>query len=201
MQKNRKTAIIMRKIQILTLTLLISFSAFNTKAQTFAKGTTVANVGMGFGWYNYGYNIISLPAISFSLEKGIYDISDLGTISIGAIGGWKHASYIDNFYRTTTYKQRWNWNDYIVAGRCALHFTALKIDKTDLYGGIALGLRIESAHYRDEYLNYNSTSSSINPLFSVYAGGRYYFTEKLALYGEVGYGLGYLTIGASYKLK
>jgi hypothetical protein len=33
-----------------------------------------------------------------------------------------------------------------------------------------------------------------------YAGGRYNFSEKFALYGEVGYGVSYLTLGISYKL-
>jgi subfamily B ATP-binding cassette protein MsbA/ATP-binding cassette subfamily B protein AbcA/BmrA len=40
------------------------------KAQAFQNGDMVGNVGIGLGWYSYGYGASSLPAISFSLEKG-----------------------------------------------------------------------------------------------------------------------------------
>jgi hypothetical protein len=184
----------MKKVVI---TLFAAFLAFNLTAQeAFTTDDMVLNLGVGFGWYGYGYGATSLPALSISLEKGIKEL-DFGTLGIGGIVGYKHATY--NWL--TGYD--WSWTDYVVAARGSLHVDLLDIDKLDTYGGVALGIRAETWKYYtyDINTNYrNVKESTIHPLFAFYAGGRYYFTEKFAAFGELGYGLGYFTIGASLKL-
>jgi len=180
------------------------FSSFDLQAQTFKNGDMVGNLGAGFGWYGYGYGATSLPAISVSLEKGIKEL-DFGTLSIGGIVGFKHASYNNSYY--LTYSDKQTWNDIIVAARGAVHVDLLHVDKLDTYGGLALGLRFQTYKYRDYVYPYGAndykkvSTSTANPLFAIFVGGRYYFTEKLAGFGELGYGLGYLTLGLSLKLN
>lgn len=181
-------------ILVIAMAFLVSQSTLN--AQAFKSGDMVGNLGVGFGWYGYGYGTTSLPAFSLSLEKGIKDIENVGPLTIGGIVGFKHARYA----WLTNYD--WTWNDIIIAARGAIHYDLFKNEKLDTYGGVALGLRIES--FTDYAYNGNNyvkgTSSTTHGLFALYIGGRYYFSDKLAAFGELGYGLGYLTLGLSFKL-
>jgi hypothetical protein len=164
------------------------------KAQAFENGSMVANAGLGFGWYSYGVGVTSFPAISASLEKGIKDF-DFGTLSVGGIVGYKHASYnwLSNY--------KWSWTDFLVAARGAVHADLLKMENVDTYGGVGVGLRFQSHNYYTPFEYAKAKESTVHPVIALYIGGRYYFTDKLAAFGELGYGLGYFTIGLSYKLK
>jgi hypothetical protein len=180
---------------------ILSTAQSTVKAQAFKNGDMVANLGAGFGWYSYGYGVSSLPAISLSLEKGIKDIDNVGPLSIGGIVGFKHATYA----WSSSYD--WSWTDYVVAARAGIHYDFLKNEKLDTYGGIAVGLRFQSESYYSWVPPYGVndykkiTDSSAHPLFAFYIGGRYYFTDKIAGFGELGYGLGYFTLGLSYKFN
>lgn len=178
-------------VSIVAVAVILSQSSVN--AQAFKNGDLVGNLGVGFGWYGYGYGTTSLPAFSLSLEKGIKELANIGPLSIGGIVGFKHARYA----WTTAYD--WTWNDIIVAARGAIHYDLLKNPKIDTYGGVAIGLRIQS----ESYYTGVSTKAHANfthGLFAFYLGGRYYFSDKVAAFGELGYGLGYLTLGLSFKI-
>jgi hypothetical protein len=190
----------LKKLLIVLAAVILASGQMNVQSQAFQTGSMVANLGAGFGWYSYGYGATSLPALSLSVEKGIKDL-DFGTLSVGGIVGFKHASY------------KWisaydfAWNDIIVAARGGIHMDLLKNEKIDTYGGIAAGLRFETESYYNWVPPYGANDykkvheSTAHPLFAFYVGGRYYFTNKLAGFGELGYGLGYFTLGLSYKIK
>lgn len=173
----------------------LASAQMNVKAQAFENGSMVANAGLGFGWYSYGYGAKSFPAVSLSLEKGIKEL-DFGTLSIGGIAGYKRASYawLSNY--------DFSWTDIVVAARGAIHMDLLKNEKIDTYGGLGVGLRFETYNYYTGFGTYEKAKdTNVHPLFAFYVGGRYYFTEKLGGFAELGYGLGYFTVGLSYKLK
>jgi hypothetical protein len=179
--------------KFLVLSVVVCFSLTSTlKAQAFKNGDMVGNLGVGFGWYGFGgYGVTSLPAFSLSLEKGILDIQNFGPLSVGGIVGIKHASY------TYLSSDKWSWNDIIVAARGAVHYDLFKNNKVDTYGGIAVGVRIESFKSTAGFAGINGSSTL--GLFALYVGGRYFFSDNFAAFGELGYGLGYLTLGLSYK--
>ena len=184
--------------KLLLLLFVAVFSLIQLSAQAFKSGDLVGNLGVGFGWYGYGYGATSLPAFSLSLEKGIKDIENVGPLSIGGIVGFKHASYAWN----SGYSD-YGWNDIIIAVRGAIHYDLFKVNKLDTYGGVALGLRLQSYSYYvyNTSLQYEKAHTNYtHGLFALYLGGRYYFTDNLAAFGELGYGLGYLTLGLSFKL-
>ena len=185
------------RLSVLVVAMAIIVPQVAVKAQAFKNGDMVGNLGFGFGWYGYGYGTTSLPAISLSVEKGIRDLENIGPLSIGGIVGFKHASYA----YATSYD--WSWNDIILAARGAIHYDLFKEEKVDTYGGVALGVRIQSftdyIYNGSQYIK--GSTSTTHALFALYLGGRYYFTDKLAGFGELGYGLGYLTIGLSYKFN
>jgi hypothetical protein len=185
--------------KFLLLLFVIVFSLTQLKAQTFKTGDMVGILGFGFGWYTVDHKTTSSPAFSLSLEKGIKDLENIGPLSIGGIVGYKHASY------SWQPDYHWLFNDFIIAARGAIHYDLFKVSKIDTYGGIALGLRIQSEiiyHYSTVYPYdiIKSTPTYFNPLFALYVGGHYYFDDKLAAFCELGYGLGYLTIGLRYTL-
>jgi hypothetical protein len=170
-------------------------SSVDLQAQTFKNGDMVGNAGFGFGWYGYGYGfgVTSLPMLSLSLEKGIKEVSGLnnGVLSVGGIVGVKHASW-------SYYGSNGSYNDIIGAARVCIHANLFDVDKLDTYAGVGLGLRIHNENYNNSYY---PNDNYIGPLFAIYAGARYYFSDKLAGFGEIGAGLGYLTLGLSYKFN
>lgn len=185
----------MKKIVVTLFALFLSFNIF-AQTELFEQGDMVINAGAGFGWYSYGVGVTSIPAISISADKAFKEI-DFGTLGLGGIIGYKRASVIDYYPGYD-----WSWTDFVIAARGSLHVDLLEVDKLDTYGGIALGVRAETYKYVTYiYPNYvDAKESTIHPLFALYIGGRYYFTDNFAAFGELGYGLGYLTLGLSYKL-
>ena len=178
----------MKKLFLLVFAIFfLSVTQSTVKAQAFQDGDMVANLGVGFGWYGYGYGASSLPAFSLSLEKGITEINNVGPLSIGGILGFKHASY-------DAFSENWSWNDIIIAARGAIHYDLFKNEKIDTYGGVALGVRIQSQN-----LGGFGKTNFTHGLFALYVGGRYFFSDNLGAFAELGYGLGYLTLGLSYK--
>lgn len=186
MKKNLRVSVV-----LIAIAIFISGQVV-VKAQTFKKGDLVGNLGVAFGWYGYSYygaGVTSLPAFTLSLEDGIVDINNVGIISAGGIIGIKHGSW--SYYSTDG-----SYNDFVVAARGALHPAFIKVKKLDTYAGIALGVRIHNEKYPySGYINDNYTQA----LESLYIGARYFFTDKFAGFSELGYGLGYFTIGVSYK--
>jgi hypothetical protein len=183
----------MKKLLLSLSIVILSLTQIN--AQAFKNGDMVGNLGLGFGWYGYsiyGANITSLPAFSISLEKGIKEISSInGVFTLGGIFGIKHASW-------SYFADKGSYNDIIVAARGAIHADLFKVPKLDTYAGVAIGARIHNEKFPySQYVINNYT----NVLLALYLGGRYYFTDKLAGFGELGYGLGYLTLGLSYKFN
>jgi hypothetical protein len=184
--------------KLLLSLLVVVFLLTQLNAQAFKNGDMLGSLGVGFGWYGYGYGATSLPAFSLSLDKGIADIANVGPVSIGGIIGIKHASYA----WTSSYD--WTWNDIIIAARGAIHYDLFKVTKLDTYGGVALGLRLQSYSYYTYNTSFQYEKAHTNythGLFALYVGGRYYFSDKFAAFGELGYGLGYLTLGVTYKFN
>ena len=99
-----------------------------------------------------------------------------------------------------------SWSNTIVAARAAYHLDELNTKDVELYFGVIVGFRIQTYRYSTNNINsdpygdnYKSKSTSINPALSIFAGGRWYFAKNVALFGEVGYGITYLTGGVSVK--
>lgn len=159
-------------------------------AQDFEKGTNVISAGIGLG-SSLGYysgSTIS-PALSVQYEHGTFPIGDVGVISLGGYLGYKNYTY-----KYQTYKDKWTY--VIVGARSAFHLTSLKVDKLDLYGGLMLSYNSLNYHNGSGY-NYGSYGSTAG--ITAYVGGRYYFVSNIAAFAELGYGVSYLTLGASFK--
>ena len=183
------------------LFLILMTTSQTAQAQAFQKGTNVVSLGIGLGSSLLSYSGSSqTPAISANFERGIWDIGGPGVVSLGGYIGYKGYSY-DGSY-SSGYKWSEKWNYTIVGIRSAYHYNGLSEKKIDLYGGVMLSANIVSYKYTNSS-GYNESASAGNynsgAGFTAFVGGRYFFTDKIAAMAELGYGVSYLTIGASLK--
>ncbi len=144
----------------------------------YQKGDKLANVGIGLGTYGAG-------GLGFggSLEYGIHD-----AISVGALGGYSGTNYLG-----------YNFSVITIGARGSYHFNELlKLgnDKIDLYAGAGLAYRKVSFGGLSGLSAYD-TAGGIIPLFHL--GGRYYLTDNIAGYVELGSGFGTAQVGVAFK--
>ncbi len=187
------------------MTALLLSNVGTTNAQAFDIGTNVINAGVGIGGtllsgYN-GFNRSQTPALGLSFEHGTWELGD-GVVSLGGYLGYKS---IGDDYTSGGYKETWKWSYTIIGVRGAYHFP-LDNDKLDIYLGAMLSYNILNFKYtnNDPYYNnaydysggYGSAAG-----FSAFGGIRYYLSDNIGLNAELGYGIAYLTIGLSFKLK
>ncbi len=181
----------------------------------FDEKTHIINVGVGFGMNYYsgysgrGYAYRSSPAFSASYEQAIPKKLGPGYLGVGAYVGFQTASSTYNYFYDkhgyyNNYYYKNSWNNFMVAARAAYHWDVLNFKKADIYAGVLVGVRIQTYDYTtnnpDPYAdNYRLSQGSAYPSFSVFAGARWYFVSKVALFGEFGYGISYVTGGLSFK--
>ncbi|MFL5753899.1 MAG: hypothetical protein ACJ76F_10870 [Bacteroidia bacterium] len=190
--------------------------ASQSGGKCFDESTRVINLGAGLGsgnyysaYRNHGYIYKSSPAFSFSYEQPLAKNVGPGLLGLGVYLGYQTASSTYNYYWDKNgykdyYYYRNRWNNFMVAARAAYHPDVLNFGKGEVYFGAMAGLRFQSYHYETNNPDPNSdiyrlSSRSVFPTLSVFAGGRWYFTDNLGLFAELGYGISYLTGGLSFK--
>lgn len=164
-------------------------------AQPFQKDTKVISAGVGLGSSLGTFSSSSqTPALSASYEQGVWDIGGPGIISLGGYAGTKSFKYSG-----PGYTQKWNYT--IIGIRSAYHYNGIKSDEFDVYGGVMLSYNILNYKFKDDngsdFNRHGSYGSGTG--FTIYIGGRYFFSQNLAAFAELGYGVSYLTLGVAYK--
>jgi len=163
-----------------------------TYAQSFQQGTTAINAGIGIGTALGGLGS-ARPAISLSLDHGKWAVGGPGVISLGGYLGNTGYKYTDAGYTA-------KWNYYVVGVRGAYHYNGFeKLPKLDVYGGATLAYNIVkySSDNNDDHLA-NSYGSGIG--LSGFLGSRWFFSDNIGAFAELGYGVSTLNIGITFKL-
>ena len=207
----------MKKSLLILFTVAASILSYSAKAQCYDENTHLINVGVGFGnsYYKFvnrnGYKSGRTPVFIVSYEQPLKRKVGPGYVGVGALVSFQHAHerYTYNyFYNGTNYTDAYyqhNWNYYVIAARGAYHWDVLNSDKAEVYAGTIIGVRINAYNYTynnpdPNYVDRNELSEgSVYPAFSVYAGARWYFVPNVALYGEVGSGLSFVSGGLTFK--
>ena len=173
--------------KVLVVFLTLSGFSWNAFAQddAFKKGDNVINVGVGLGTYfsDKGFSM-SVPPISGSFEYGVVDLFD----GKGAIGVGGYLSYL---LRKSNGDDSFNVGDFVIGPRGLFHYQF--VDKLDTYAGLMLGYDVVS------FNNKNASLSGSGFYSAFFIGGRYYFTNAIAVFGELGYGISPLQLGISFK--
>ena len=179
-----------------SIAVILCASLLKTSAQDFKTGDNVLSLGLGLGSAigSSGYSSQS-PGISLQYEHGQWDVGGPGVISLGGYLGFKSFKY----EYPPFYSEKWNYT--VIGIRSAYHFSMVEVDHLDLYGGLMLSYNILSTSrtVNDPLYNNFAETSASGLWLSLYFGGRYYFSDNVGAFLELGYGISYLSIGGQYK--
>lgn len=165
---------------IAALMLLFTMSCSASFGQSFQLGDKHLNLGIGFG------GGLGIP-IGLSYEQGVTN-----RISVGG------------YLAFATDKQSWGsagqWKyTYILAAARGSYHLPVNSEKFDPYGGVMLGYNVSSVKW-DGSGSEPLSSSAGGLLLGVHIGSRYWLTDKLGAFAEIGYGAGVLNVGVAIKL-
>ncbi len=185
----------MKKISLLVIATVLS--VLGLQAQTpFVKGDKVISVGLGLGTYGVSGKT-TIPPTSVSFDYGIRDnlFDAKSSLSVGGYLGY-YATKSSFTYLNESYG--WKYSNILLGVRGAVHYDFMP--KLDTYAGLLLGYDIGSVSSYGTHQPNTYSDSNGGFLNSIFIGGRYYFTEKIAAFGEIGYGLSAIELGISFKL-
>ena len=168
------------------------FLASAVQGQSFQKGNSAANIGVGIGTSLGGLGK-ARPAISASFDHGLWDMAGPGVISLGGYIGNTGFKYTDMGYTA-------KWNYYVIGVRGAYHYNGFtQTPKLDLYAGAMLGYNL--VKYSTDGTSQDLSTNYGNGIgLSGFLGARWFFKESLAAFTELGYGVSNLNVGLSFKL-
>ena len=191
----------MKKQFLLTLAIVFAGFALSAQESMFSKGDKVLNLGIGLGstLYSGSYYSTRIPPLSASLEYGLVeDLFDVENLALG-VGGY--LGFSSSQYKYTWFGSNYGWTyTYIILGaRGTLHYPLT--EKLDTYTGLMIGPNIiVSSEFGDwGEMDYNNSAASSRLVTAYYIGARYYFSDKFAIMGEIGYGISYLNLGIALK--
>jgi hypothetical protein len=179
----------MKKLVLLLFVVVFTLIQLAAQDPTFNKGDKVINFGLGLGSIYYsgiGYKI-QVPPVSASFEVGVVDnILEKGVIGVGGYIGFSSYKYADD----------WRTSNLVIGARGNFHYPL--VNKLDTYAGLGIGYRIVSYSDLNGYSGIHSGSAS-NIIPSLFIGARYYFSDNIAVMGEFGYMVSYLSLGIALK--
>jgi Outer membrane protein beta-barrel domain len=150
--------------------------------EKFEQGTTIWSLSIAIrsDVDKHAYNLKNkIPALTLSYERSIGS-----NIGVGGRMGY-------NLWEVTDTKCQVHY--YALSARGSYHLNIS--DNFDPYLGVALTAR--GATTVDE----NSSMTKIKPGVSSFIGARYYFKEKLAIFGEIGADMmGWFHVGLNLKI-
>ena len=172
------------KISVVFLALFgFSYGAF-AQEEVINQGNMIINAGIGAGsWISHkDYSMKLFPVVG-SFEYCVADLFD----SRGAIGIGGYAAYA--FFGSNDKNLSLNINNLILGARGLFHYEF--VNNLDTYAGLALGFNITT------YPNTNIDFKG-KPYLGGFIGARYFITNNIGVFGELGYGISPLEVGVCY---
>ncbi len=164
---------------------LILASGVAVGQNAYMKGNNLIHGGIGFGLAGI-FGDATIPPITVGYEMGFEE-----KISLGGLVGYSGSTF-------KGFGWEWKYSYILIGARGAYHFLENNKD-WDAYGGVLLGYNIVSVS-ESGAAGFGISAGTSYLLFGLYGGGRYYLNPRLSLYGELGYGAGFVTVGVAYKL-
>jgi hypothetical protein len=161
---------------------------------SFNKGDLIVSGVVGLGVAGtYGHT--TSPSICVEVEKAITPEWSVGGVLGYASSQQKYSYYYGEY--------GWKYTYTIIGARGGYHFVKfIKNPKLDGYAGATLGYNhvtvsdIGNNAY-SRYYTYKASDSYL--LYGIHAGGRYFFNPNFAGQAELGYGIGFLSVGLCWK--
>ena len=171
-------------LKFLCVIVMVFCATFASGQGRYDKGDVLLNAGIGLGYYYAG----GVPLLA-SAEFAVNDL-----ISVGPYLAF--TSY--NYNWGGGYK--WNYTFFDLGVRGSYHFNEvfeITNEQVDVYGGAFLGF-VVSSYSGDDFGGSDPYDGGVR--LGIHAGARYYFSEKVAGYGELGFGITPLALGVTFKL-
>ncbi len=171
---------------LMAVAFMISTPVSQAAAQL-AKG--YSDIGGVVGLGNTGDAGVSLGG---RFERVLKDLPDMGggTLGIGVSADYWRYDY-RNYYSYS----------YLPIGVTGNYHVKLENKKVDVFGGVGLGYNIIGCSYSGPGGSLGDVCEDGSIYFIVRAGGRYFLSDKTAIYGDVGAGASALNIGLTFKIK
>lgn len=176
------------------------------QAQAFQAGDNAVGVGVGVGgnYYRYGSYYGFRPTLSLMYDRGTAVPVGPGVLGIGGYFSYTNRRIYEDYLYWVEDKRYDFWSFGV---RGTYHWNSWhKVENWDVYAGIGLGFTVttysdrstySSTYYENLYRrNFNARSPVRSSLF---VGTRYYFTDFLGVFAEVGYDTAFLTGGLQLK--
>jgi len=157
---------------------MVLFGLSLSYGQAYEKGDNLLNIGVGFG------GSLGMP-MGISFEHGFSD-----KISGGIYAGY--ASKEENFGVASA-----KWTYILGAARASYHFD-FNVEGLDPYLGVILGYNYAKSELTGTMAGWSADAGGL--VYGGHAGARYFFSQKFGIFAEVGYGLGNLNAGLTFKL-
>ncbi|MES2651047.1 MAG: hypothetical protein V4663_04870 [Bacteroidota bacterium] len=168
----------MMNLKKIALAVILTGWGITSFAQTYSKGVNLLNAGIGLGG---GFG----TPIGLSFEHGFTD-----KISGGVYGAYASEKVPTGF-------GDFKYTYILTAARASYHFD-FGVEKLDPYLGVILGYNIASAKWTGAGAMPANSAGGV--IYGGHAGARYFFSEKIGLFAEAGYGVGSLNVGLTFKL-
>jgi hypothetical protein len=173
-------------------------SSVGSNLRAFELGDNILSAGVGVGGTFGAYKTTSqTPALSIAYERGMWELGE-GVLGLGGYIGYK--AYTNRFTDfSVTYEQKWSYT--IIGASLAYHHDIFNNAKIDPYAGLLLAMRF--LKYTDNYHHLTGVKPKYNNsdlTFSVYLGLRYYVSPNIGIFGQLGYGISYFTLGVNFRL-
>ncbi|MDR1248487.1 MAG: hypothetical protein LBK63_04200 [Treponema sp.] len=158
-------------------------------------GNIMVNLGVGFGTPLHGNMVI--PPISASFDYALGGLP----FTLGALAGFMTSEYTYDY--TGGYGYTYDYTGLAIAGRFGYH-PDLGVKNLDVSANLALGYYLYTAK-----ANYNGSWSGPKPDPKDYSrlylgfnlGGRYFFTDNVGAFLELGYSaLSFVTAGVTFRI-
>lgn len=203
--------------------LIVLVSVNLSFSQAFDANTKILSLGLG------GSNMFHIPAgynnpyassfftpitgeITLQGEFAVHKYVGVGfSAGFGGRAGSGGYAYVPGVGYTGYYNGYYSEFNMPIAAVANFHFyqliadkvsngDKLHADKLDIYGGINLGTGF-ALHpgYTDAY-GVKHTAIDALAYGGIQAGARYYFTPKIAVFGEVGWGKTWINTGVTFKI-
>lgn len=171
----------MRKLTSALVAILLGFCALNANAQNvIQKGTNLGSVGVGMDYSTYGGQSAGIFTISGAYDHGLS----------GSLWDENSALTLGGYLSVSTWKYSTN---FAIGPRLGLHYHF--IPQLDTYVSLMLGYShttVRTDYITKEYVSGGGFS------WGGHLGVRYMFQPNIGIFGEVGYGISLLNIGASF---
>ena len=145
----------------------------------------------------YGAGVGFVVDGEYGIKDGFLSIPNFPTsLGVGASIGYS------SYSKTYAVYGDYSYSNFIILANAIYHVQLLKNIPMDTYVVLNMGVNIASSSYDGNFAgapDYDSSDGGFT--FGTGVGARYYFTNKLAAVGELGFGMGTIRLGLDFKIN